>query len=126
MISCPTFQPPPNILKEGEGEVMGMNRGKEGGESLVELEREREDENCRHIIKNSRLKLNITSFCKENLKIFIASTYMNSRKVLKERMRTVCCLYMMVKMDIQRRRLCRKWRSPLDGGRRVLGHAHGV
>ena len=105
---------------------MGMNRGKERGESLVELEREREDENCRHIIKNSRLKLNITSFCKEKLKIFIASTYMNSRKVLKERMRTVCCLYMMVKMDIQRRRLCRKWRSPLDGGRRVLGHAHGV
>ena len=52
----------------------------------MELEREREDENCRHIIKNSGIKLNITSFCKENLKIFIASTYMNSRKVLKERM----------------------------------------
>ena len=32
-----------------------------------------------------------------NLKIFIASIYMNSRKVLKEGMRVICCLYMMAK-----------------------------
>ena len=92
----------------------------------MELEREREDKNCRHIIKNSGLKPKHYIVLQRNLKIFIASIYMNSRKVLKERMRIVCCLYMMVKMDIQRRRLCRKWRSPLDGGRRVLRHAHGV
>ena len=30
MISCPTFQTPPNILKEGEGGVMGMNKGEKG------------------------------------------------------------------------------------------------
>ena len=104
---------------------MGMNRG-ERGESLVELEREREDKNCRHIIKNSGLKPKHYIVLQRNLKTFIASIYMNSRKVLKERMRIVCCLYMMVKVDIQRRRLCRKWRSPQDGGRRVLGHTHGV
>ena len=40
-------RPPPNILKEGEGGGMGMNRV-DGG-SLVELEEE--DEHCRHIIK---------------------------------------------------------------------------
>ena len=52
---------------------MGMN-GERGGreESLVELGKE--DENCRHIIKNSRFKLfaqknsNITLFCERNLK----------------------------------------------------------
>ena len=92
----------------------------------MELEREREDKNCRHIIKNSGLKPKHYIVLQRNLKIFIASIYMNSRKVLKERMRIVCCLYMIVKIDIQRRRLCRKWRSPLDGGRRVLGHAYGV
>ena len=36
----PNFQTPPNILKEGEGGVMGMNRG-EKGKSLVKLEGER-------------------------------------------------------------------------------------
>ena len=36
----PNLQTPPNILKEGEGGVMGMNRGKRG-KSLVELEGER-------------------------------------------------------------------------------------
>ena len=41
VISCPTFQTLPNILKEGEGGAMGMNRGKRGGESLVELKGER-------------------------------------------------------------------------------------
>ena len=32
-----------------------------------------------------------------NLKISITSIYMNSRKVLKEGMRVICCLYMMAK-----------------------------
>ena len=41
VISYPTFQTPPNILKEGEGGVMGMNRGEKGEKSLVELEGER-------------------------------------------------------------------------------------
>ena len=52
----------------------------------------KEDENCRQIIKNSRFKLfaqknlNITLFCERNLNTFIAKIYMESRKVLKERM----------------------------------------
>ena len=47
---------------------------------------------------NSKIKLfaqknfNIKLFCKENLNLFIASIYMESRKVLKERMRIVCGL----------------------------------
>ena len=57
-------------------------------------------------IKTSRLKTYNTLFCKSNLKIFIASIYMNSRKVLKEGMRVISCLYMMVKVNNQRRRLC--------------------
>ena len=69
--------------------------------------REREDKNCRHIIKNSRFKKPKNYIVlQRNLKIFIASIYMNSRKVLKEGMRIVCCLYMMAKVNIQRRRLC--------------------
>ena len=32
-------------------------------------------------------------FCKSNLKIFIASIYINSRKALKEGMRVISCLY---------------------------------
>ena len=36
--------------------------------------------------------LNITLFCKEIETQFIASIYMESRKVLKERMQIVCCL----------------------------------
>ena len=50
------------------------------GESLVELEEE--DENCRHIIKNSRFKLfaqknsNIILFCERNLKC-IYCKYLN-------------------------------------------------
>ena len=64
--------------------------------SLVGLGKE--DENCRQIIKNSRFKLfaqknlNIALFCERNLNTFIASIYMESRKVLKERMRIVRCL----------------------------------
>ena len=71
VISYPTFQTPPNILKEGEGGVMGMNRGGERGKSLVELEEK--DENHRHIIKNVRFKLftqknsNIILFCEGKL-----------------------------------------------------------
>ena len=30
MISCPTFQTPPNFLEEGAGGTMGMNRGEKG------------------------------------------------------------------------------------------------
>ena len=41
-----------------------------------------------------------------NLKIFITSIHMNSRKVLKEGMRVICCIYRMTKVNIQRRRLC--------------------
>ena len=57
---------------------MGMNGGMGG--SLVELEEK--DENCRHIIKNSRFKLfaqknsNITLFCERNLK-HIYCKYLN-------------------------------------------------
>ena len=59
-----------------------------------------EDESCRYTLKNSRFKLfaqknsNITLFCERNLKnTFIASIYTENRKVLKERMRMVCCLH---------------------------------
>ena len=82
---------------------MGMNRGGKG-EKVWWNWRERGDKNCRHIIKNSRLKNYIV--LQRNLKIFIASIYMNSRKVLKEGMRIVCCLYMRAKVNIQRGRLC--------------------
>ena len=51
----PNLQTPPNILKEGEGGVMGMNRG-EKGEKFWWNWREREDKNCSYTIKNSRLK----------------------------------------------------------------------
>ena len=84
---------------------MRMNRGN-GGKVWWNW-REREDKSCRHIIKNFRLKPKNYIFLQRNLKTFIASIYMNSRKVLKERMRIVCCLYMMAKVNIQRRRLCR-------------------
>ena len=61
----PTFQTPPNILKEEEGGGMGMNRGEWGGESLVELEKK--DKNCRHIIKNVKIQ----AVCAEKLKHYI-------------------------------------------------------
>ena len=60
------------------------------------MELRREDENCRQIIKNSsclhRKTQTLHCFAKRNLNTFIASIYMKSRKVLKERMRIVCCL----------------------------------
>ena len=49
------------------------------------MELGKEGENCRQTIQ----KLNCLQ---GNLSIFIASIYMESRKVLKERMRIVCCL----------------------------------
>ena len=60
---------------------MGMNRGNGGGikGSLVELGKE--DENCRHIIKNSRFKLfaqknsNITLFCERNLNMHLLQVF---------------------------------------------------
>ena len=59
-----------------------------------------EVESCRYTLKNSRFKLfaqknsNITLLCERNLKnTFIASIYMENRKVLKERMQMVCCLH---------------------------------
>ena len=69
-----------------------MRMHKKGGVegSLVGLGKE--DENCRQIIKNSRFKLfaqknlKITLFYAGNLNTFIASIYMESRKVPKERM----------------------------------------
>ena len=70
VISCPTFQTPPNILKEGEGGVMGMNGGGKRGKVWWNW-REREDKNRRHIIKNVRFKLftqkntKLTLFCRE-------------------------------------------------------------
>ena len=71
----------------------------------MELEGEREDKNCRHL--DSRLKtLKNYIVLQRKMKIFIASISTNSRKVLKEEMRIVCCLYMLAKVNIQGRRLC--------------------
>ena len=73
---------------------MRMNRGGGIEGSLVELGKE--DENCRQIIKKIQVvcteKLKHYIVLQRNLKTFIASIYMESRKALKERMRIVCCL----------------------------------
>ena len=83
---------------------MGMSRGKR--EKVWWNWRERQDTNCRHKIKTFRLKITNYIDLQSNLKIFITSIYMNSRKVLKEGMRVICCIYRMTKVNIQRRRLC--------------------
>ena len=52
-------------------------------------------ENCRQTIQKSsclQRKANKLNCLQGNLSIFIASIYMESRKVLKERMQIVCCL----------------------------------
>ena len=75
---------------------MGMNRKKGGGRiegSLVELGKEGEiaDRLFRiQVVYTDKLKRYIA--LQGNLNTFIASIYMESRKVLKERMRIVCCL----------------------------------
>ena len=60
------------------------------------MELGKEDDNCRRMIKKFKLftqkNLKITLFCKRNLNTFIASIYMECRKILKGRMRIVCCL----------------------------------
>ena len=71
---------------------MRMKREGGRGGSLVELRKE--DENCRQIIQKSSCshrKIYKLNCLQGILNIFIASIYMESRKVLKERMRIVCC-----------------------------------
>ena len=62
-----------------------MRMKREGGRRKFGGTGGKEGENCRQRIQKS-------SCLQENLNIFIASIYMESRKVLKERMRIVCCL----------------------------------
>ena len=70
---------------------MKMNREGEGSRRKFGGTGRKEDESCRQTIQLSCLhrktyKLNCLQ---GNLNIFIASIYMKSRKVLKERMRSV-------------------------------------
>ena len=61
-------QAPPNILKEGEGGSMGMNRERGGIEGSL-VEPGKEDGNCKQDNLKFKLfaqkNLNITLFCKE-------------------------------------------------------------
>ena len=57
-------------------------RGKFGGPGR------KEGGNCRQTLKK---KIQKSNCLQENLDLFIASIYMKSRKVLKERIQVVCC-----------------------------------